>query len=160
MPIVRRHGALAEVRYGTHLVDRCVVAVIELDGLAVPGADAGEHRHGEQRHGGEPGDAPLPIGQHNKGREQRSDGRPEIAADLEHGLRQPVAPARGEPRHARGFRVKHRGAHADQCRRGEHHEIVRGERHQQQPAERRRHAEYERIGRGVAVGVVTDHRLQ
>ena len=56
--------------------------------------------------------------------------------------------------------MKHRGAHADQRGRGEHHQVVGGKRHQQEPDERRRHAEHERIGRRIAVGVVADHRLQ
>ncbi len=42
----------------------------------------------------------------------------------------------------------------------ENHEVARGKRHDEQADQRGGHAEHQRIGRRVAVGVIADHRLQ
>ena len=84
----------------------------------------------------------------------------EIAADLEQRLGETVATARGHARHARGFGMEHRRAHADQ-RRGESRIIGSCRvRHQQQADQGEAHAEHQGIGLRLPVGVDADDRLQ
>ena len=134
--------------------------VVEFQRLAVPRADAGKHDHADQRDDGEPGDASLPVGQHDEGREQRTERRAEIAADLEHRLGEAVLAAGREPGHARGLWVKHRRSHADQSDGDQHQAIGRGKSGDDQAEQRTAHAEHERIGRGVTVGDEAHQRLE
>ncbi len=75
----------------------------------VPGADA---RRGsiiaDERDDGEPGDAALAVGQHDKRGEQWSGGRAGVAADLKQRLREAVTSAGRQARHARRLGVKDR----------------------------------------------------
>ena len=76
--------------------------------MPVPDPDVPQDRAGQQGHQGEHRQARLtPAGDHHGGG-QRPQGLSGVAAHLEHGLRQAVAPARGHARHARGFRVEDR----------------------------------------------------
>ena len=128
--------------------------------IAIPAAHIPQHGHGQQRHQREDGDAALPMGHHDEGGQQRSDGGADIAADLKEGLRQAMPPARGQPRHPGGFGMEDGGAGADQGGGQQQQiEMVR-HRQQQEAAEGGAHADGERKGLGMAVGVVPHHRLQ
>ena len=65
-------------------------------------------------------DVMLAVRDDHQRHQQRADRLPGIAADLEHGLGEAVAAARGQPGHARGLGVEHRAADADQAGRHQH----------------------------------------
>jgi hypothetical protein len=145
-PVMRGMAALLVVT-GTHAV-------------LVPAAHAPEHRDRDERHDGEPRQASLPVRQDDEGGQERTERGTRVAADLEQRLREPVLPARCQPRDARRLRVKHGRANPDQGGRREHHAVVACDRQQQQSRQREAHADGERLRRGAAIGVVADHRLQ
>ena len=97
---------------------------------------------------------------HDERRQQRPQRLPGIAAHLERRLRKAEAPARGEPRDARTFGVKHRRAEADQRRADQQQPVVARKPQNDQPHQRRGHAASDRIGQRPLVGVDADHRLQ
>ena len=128
--------------------------------MAVPLPDLVEHAHGQQGQHREPGQTALAQRQHDQRRQQRAHGGAAVAADLEDGLRQPVAATGGHPRYARGLRVENRRADADHGRAEQQQREGGGAGEQQQAGERRAHANHQRIGLGMLVGVETDQRLQ
>ncbi len=134
--------------------------LLRLDLRRVPAADAPEDEDRQERDRREPGDAALPERHDDQRRQHRPHRGAEAAAELEHRLREAVAAAGGEPRDARRFRVKHRRAETNEGRRNEDDEILLGDAEQQQTEEGRGHADRQRIGLRLLVGVVTDHRLQ
>ena len=103
---------------------------------AVPAADAPEHRDRDDGRDSEPGEAALPARQHDERREQRTERRAGVAADLEQRLREAVLPARRQPRDPRRLGMEDRRADADERRRREHGAEVPGPREQQQPGQR------------------------
>jgi hypothetical protein len=105
-----------------------------------------------------PGDARLAERHHDQGREQRTHRGSETAADLKHRLREAVAPAGGEPRDPRRFRMEHRRAQPDQSRRDQ--DVMLRNAEQQQAEEGKSHAKGERKRLRLAVGEMSDHRLQ
>jgi hypothetical protein len=76
--------------------------------IAVPVANAREHKDSEQCGRREPKHALLSMGHDNEGCQQGAQRAAEIAAHLEYRLGKSVAPARGQPGNARGFRMKDR----------------------------------------------------
>ena len=126
----------------------------------VPAADLPEHDDADQRAEREPGDAGLAERHDDEGGEQRPDRLAEIAADLEDRLRQAEAAAGGEPRDARGFRMEDRRAEADQHAPSTSIDVAVRIGEQDQPDQRRRHADRQRIGQRPLVGVHADDRLQ
>ena len=76
---------------------------------------------------------PCPLRQHDERREQRTDRRARVAADLEHRLREAMTPARRHPRDARGLGMEHRRADADAAQRpaAAAGKVVRGRQQQQ-----------------------------
>ncbi len=81
--------------------------------MAVPAPDTAEDANGGERNGPEPQNGGLAVRQDDPGRKQRANGGADIAADLKQALRHAVAPARGNPGNARGFRD---GKSPSQCR--------------------------------------------
>ena len=77
--------------------------------------------------------AGLAVRHDDEGGEQRARRSAEIAADLEQRLREAVAAAGRHARHARGFRMKDRRAHADQRGREQDDRIGRRLGHQHRP---------------------------
>jgi hypothetical protein len=119
-----------------------------------------QYEHAGEGREGEPQDARLPVGQDDEGGKQRPYGGAEVAADLEHRLGETVAAPRGHARHARGLRVKHRGAGTDQSGRAQQQSVAVRIGEQRQAGEGEGHAGGERIGPGTRVGVAADQRLQ
>jgi len=68
--------------------------------------------------------------------------------------------ARGHARYAGSFRMKDRGADADRRRSDDNAEKVMRRGEQQQAAEGKAHADCQRIGLGLSVGIDADERLQ
>ena len=128
--------------------------------LAVPDAHARQDHDADHRGQREPGGVHLAVRDHHQRHQQRADRLAGIAADLEQGLGEAVAAARGEPRHARGLGMEDRAADADQGGRQQHRAEAAGEGQGQHPAEGRRHAEGQRERLRMLVGVEPDHRLQ
>ena len=102
----------------------------------------------------------LAVRDHDQGHEQRPDRLAGVAADLEQGLGEAVAAARREPGHARGLGVEDGAADADQRRGQQHGAEAAGERQDQHAEEGRGHAERQREGLRMLVGVEPDQRLQ
>ncbi len=96
----------------------------------------------------------------DEGRDQRACRRAEIAAELKQRLRETMLAARGHAGDARCFRMKDRGADADERRAAEQHDIMLREGEQQQSAEREGHADRQRIGARIAVRIEADEGLQ
>src|SRR5262249_58484080 len=92
----------------------------------VPVSDVDQQEDAEQRREREPGDARLAVRQHDEGREERTCGCAEVAADLEYRLRETVLATARHARDARGLRVKYRGAGTDQCGSDEQQLVARG----------------------------------
>jgi hypothetical protein len=92
--------------------------------------------------------------------QQRPEGRAEVAADLEQRLREAEAAARGEARHARGFRVEGRGADADHPRRQQQHAEAAGHRQQGHAAQGHAHPDRQQEGDRALVGGQADPGLQ
>ncbi len=80
----------------------------------VPAAHAHQQDDAQQGHQGKPSHSFLPVRQHHKGGEQRSDGRSRVAANLEDRLRQAQPAAGGKARHPRRLRMEDGRAHANQ----------------------------------------------
>ena len=106
----------------------------------VPVSDIDEHHDAEQCRDGEPRHARLAARQHHEGREQRPRRGTEVAADLEHRLRQAVLAAGGHACHARGFGMEHRRAGADEGGREQQQRIAVGKGEQHEPHQREPHA--------------------
>ena len=126
----------------------------------VPTADVPQHDHRHQCDDGEPGDALLAVGNDDGRGEQRPDRGADVAADLEHRLREAVAAAGGHARDARRLGVEDGRADADQRRGDEQHRIGRRHRQQQQAHEAGSHADGQRIRHRPAVGDHADNRLE
>ena len=128
--------------------------------MLVPGADIIKDQDAEQRQAARPGNAVLAIDRHQRGGEQRPDGRPRVAADLKQRLRQAM-PAAG--RHARdpaGFGMEHRRPDADQHHRDQDDRIASGDAQKQKAEQGGDHAGRQRIGPGPEVGNIAHRRLQ
>jgi hypothetical protein len=116
--------------------------------------------HGEQSRKREPGDAGLPARDYDEGCEKRPDRLPEIAADLEERLSEAMPAAGRCPGDARGFRVEHGRAGADEGGRDDDEAVRLGEGEQQEAAQRDAHPDRERERSRATVGVEPDERLQ
>ena len=118
----------------------------------VPAAHLGQQHDPQQGHQGKPGHPFLPVGQHNKGGEQWSDGRSRVAANLEDRLCQAQSAAGGKTRHPRGLRMEDSRAHANQ-RGGQQQRCEGGGDGQQQQADQGKyHADGQGVRHGPAVG--------
>ncbi len=151
-----RHGTGRQARRACHRLARRAGMLGQP--LAIPAADAPQHRDRQQGRQRQPGDAALRV--HHHGRQQWPRRASHIAADLEDRLRQPVAPARSHPSHARRFRMEDRGAGADQRRGDQQYAIAGRDRQQQQSRQRETHADRQRMRLRMLVGVQADQRLQ
>ena len=87
-------------------------------------------------------------------------GLTHIAADLEERLREPVPPARGHARHARGFGMEDGRARSHQRHGDQQHGEARRVGERQQSRQREAHAGRQRVGERALVGIEADHRLQ
>ena len=125
-----------------------------------PAAHPREQDDRDERQQRAPCEARLAARHDDERREQRAERRSQVAADLEHRLRQAVAPARRHPRDPRRLGMKDRRSDAHQP--GRHQDRAEGRRHrqQQQADQRERHPRDERIRRRPAVGIHADDRLQ
>ncbi len=128
--------------------------------VQAPVRDAQQHPDGQQRHQHEPGDRMLAKRNDDGRHHQRADGRARVAAHLEGRLRRAEAPARGQPRHARGLGVEGGRAHADQRRGGQQHGVAGGQGQQAHAHQRHHHAQRQQVGLGMLVGVQADPGLQ
>jgi len=126
----------------------------------VPGADPRQHGNGEQRSQRKPGETRLSARNDNPCGQQRTHGAARIAADLENGLRQPMTAARGEARDARGLGMKNRRSRTDHRSGDQHQGVIRRKRQSHHANERESHADAQRVGLRVFVGVDADERLQ
>ncbi|MPL75540.1 hypothetical protein SDC9_21364 [bioreactor metagenome] len=152
----RQHHPVARQRQG--LVHR--LARPRLQMRAIPAADPGQDGAGDHRKHAEEGDRAAPEGQHDEGREQRADRGAEIAAHLEHRLREPEAPARSEPRHPARLGVEDRRAEADQHRADDQQRPARRKGEHHHAEEGRDRGERQRPGLRPGIGEDADHRLQ
>jgi hypothetical protein len=109
----------------------------------VPAADLHQQHDADERCRAEPGEAFLPERHDHRCRQQRAERAARVATHLEQRLRESVAATRCEPRDARRLRMEDRRSQAHQRRSGQHGRVARREREQQQPAQRRSHAERE-----------------
>ena len=114
----------------------------------------------QQRSARKPRDAGLSVGQNDERRQQRTGRRADVAAHLEHRLRQSVLASGGHPGDPRGFRMKHGRAGSDQGRRQQQQAEVACPRQQRQPHEREPHAGGERIGTRPAIRIRADDGLK
>jgi hypothetical protein len=128
--------------------------------VAVPDAHALEQHDAHDGGEREPGGMELAVRDHHQRHEQRPDRLARVAADLEQGLREAVAPARREPGHARSLGMEDGAADADQGRCQQHGAEAAGERQDQHAEEGRGHAEGQREGLRMLVAVEPDQRLQ
>src|SRR5690606_13877886 len=86
---------------------RCLIA-------RVPPADLPEDRHSKECDDSEAGNACLSAWYHDERCEQRPDCGAKVAANLEQGLRQPIAPAGSKPRDTRCFGMEDRRSDANE----------------------------------------------
>ena len=126
----------------------------------VPVAHSVQDDHRDDDQDGEPGDAALTIRHDDERGAERRHRLAEIAADLEHRLRQAVPPAGGHARHPRRLRVEHGRAHPDHRRGQQQHRVAMRPRQQQQSGQRAPHSHDERVGHRPPVGDRAHHGLQ
>lgn len=125
-----------------------------------PVPDPAQHQHAGQGGEGEPGGAALAVGHDDEGRQQRAEGRAQVAADLEQGLGQARPSPCRHARHPGGFRVEDGRADTHQGGRQQHQAEAVGLAQQQQPHQGEAHAHGQGVGLGPMVGVQADQRLQ
>jgi hypothetical protein len=101
-----------------------------------------------------------PRGRMKKAASSGPRGLAEIAADLEQGLGEAVFAARGDAGDARGFRVKDRGADAEQGGGGEEFGVGRREGEADEAREGEAHAEGQGEGLGFRIGIEADDGLE
>ena len=127
---------------------------------ARPPADVPEQHHRDERQHGEERDAPLAERQHHEGGEQRPDRGAGVAADLEHRLREAVAPARGGAGDPARVGMEDRRADADRRSGDEQRPVALREGEDQEAAEARAHAGRRQPEHRPPVGEQADPRLQ
>ena len=132
----------------------------EVKPYPIPGADPCQNCDSQERGEGEPEDVTLSVWHHDHGRQQRTERRSRVASDLEERLGESVAPAGGKARDPRRLGMENRRTDADHRRGGDHRQVVRRERQEDEAAERHRHAERKGVGLWLAVGVEADCRLE
>ncbi len=138
----------------------CLARLGLVEVLLVPATQHQGDAEEEQRSQAEPGHVALAERNDNGRCQQRAQRRAGVAADLEGRLGQAEAPARGQARNTRGFRVEGRRADPHQCRgqqdhgeaadEGQHHDTHQGTQGTQRQQVRRR----------SAIGEEADPRLQ
>ena len=141
----------------------CTLVGALLEMRPIPATHLQQDHDGEQGEKSEPGDvrtALRAVPQYQKGREQRPERLPDVAADLEDRLGESVAAARRQARHARGFGMEGRGAAADQPDRKHHQGITGRHGEQQQAAQRKAHADRQESRKRMPVGDRANHRLE
>ncbi|KAG0941870.1 hypothetical protein G6F31_014955 [Rhizopus arrhizus] len=126
----------------------------------IPAADIGQQRDADQGGTGEPRGGVLAIRHDHRSGDQRAERGTEIAAYLEHRLREAMTAARGQPRDARGLGVEDRRTDADHRGGQQHHGVARREAEQQHAAQGRGHADRQRVRRRAPVGGHADQRLE
>ena len=167
--VLREHEHEQHRDRGGHLaarevMERRVVAAVRAAAgahvVAVPDADLPEHDHRRQRGDRKPGQAALPVLEHDESRQQRPERRPRVAADLEERLREAVLSSGCQPGDARRLRMEDRRADADQRGGREHCREMVGPRQEQQPRQRESHADGQRLRLRLAIREIADHRLE
>ena len=117
------------------------------DGLAcrygqppfVPVPDLNKYENSQQRGQCEPADRGLTERNHDQSRQQRPHSASRVAADLKDRLCQSFAPARGELRYPRGFRMENRRTAADQADRRQNKDKAGGYGQREQSGQRETH---------------------
>ncbi len=128
--------------------------------MFVPDPDVPQDGDRDQGQKGENPQARLAVADHEDGRRQGPDRRAEVAADLEHRLGEARPLARRHAGDARGLRVEHRRADAEDAGADQDHAIAVGDRQDRQADQREQGAARQGHGRGPLVGVPADQRLQ
>ena len=127
---------------------------------AIPIPHPRQEEGSQQSRQREPPHGVLPERYDYQRRQQRTYRTAAVAAHLEDGLRQALAPARSHLRHPRSFRMKHRRAATYQGHREEYQHEIGGKRQSQQPHQREAHPQRKGIGLRMAVGIQPDERLE
>src|SRR6267143_5584163 len=125
--------------------------------LSYPVADVREQDNAEKRKQRKPGDAGLALGQHES-RKERAERGACVAAELEERLGRAVLAPRGQASDARGLRMEHGRANADERGGSENRSVTRSYRNSQETNESDAHPDGQRVGLRAAVGIETDER--
>jgi hypothetical protein len=126
----------------------------------VPAAHAEEDDDSDDGGDGEPGHSFLSLREDDEGSEERPDGGAGVSSDLEEGLGEAVLSSGGHAGDAGAFRMKDRGAHADEAGADQEPVEGRGDGEQEEAAEGEGHPGGEGVGLGALVGELADDGLE
>ncbi len=126
----------------------------------VPVPQAGQDEHAAQRRKREPSEAVLSTGKDEERGDERTQRRAEIAADLKQRLRQSMRTRRTPAGRCAMIRMEDGRAEPQHHPPGQQYGVARRKSQRDEPDQRRTHAERQRVGLRLTVGVETDEGLQ